>query len=233
MAPSIPTLTSSGSKEVIAEPSATAEWDKYRSKILSVGKVAAAFRLEPNSGQQFTSFLPRMLHQQLISESVNDGGLELSFDGVGRSVEAAVMFSDASGFTQVTHLSRPKNQRAPSRAAHAHGVAPLPLARQHAPAARSRSPSAPVCAASRLIAPWLRAVMRAVRRVHLRRRGEGSLGSLVGATQNILHHRLGAVTDEHGVVDVVQAGVFPGVFHSWPAQLHTNQLVATQRWREQ
>ena len=78
-------------------------WAQYQAKIRAVGKVSTAFRLAaPDTAQVFSPYLPRMLQQELIDRSFRGRGLELEFTGSGRSVEAAVMFSDASGFTQLT-----------------------------------------------------------------------------------------------------------------------------------
>ena len=86
--------------EEVAEVKATG-WSPYKQKIRSVGKLAIAFRYDlPDSSHIFQSFLPRMLHQQLVDYSKMSQG-RLQFEAKGRSVEAAVMFSDASGFTQV------------------------------------------------------------------------------------------------------------------------------------
>ena len=96
------------SKSRATEDHSEAGWNKFSNKIRAMGKLAIAFRLDvPESSQVFTPYLPRMLHQQLLDYSV-PAGLQLKFAGEGRSVKAAVMFSDASGFTQVraAHTAR-------------------------------------------------------------------------------------------------------------------------------
>ena len=92
-------------------------WTPYKAKIRAVGQLCVVFKQDlPDAAQVFTSFVPRMLHQQLISYNV-PAGLQLDFFGEGRSVEAAVMFSDASGFTQVraARARRPKKPRKKKR----------------------------------------------------------------------------------------------------------------------
>lgn len=82
-------------------------WAAYRGKIRAVGKVSRAFQHNlPDTAAVFSSFLPRMLQSELIENSERGTGVELQFTGGGRSVTAAVMFSDASGFTQVRATRR-------------------------------------------------------------------------------------------------------------------------------
>ena len=123
-------LARSLSKPVAEEEAPTAAkevgWSPYRQKIRSVGKLSILFRTNLNTDQVFASFLPRMLHQQLLDYSLPGQGLQLEFKGAGRSVEAAVMFSDASGFTAVS------------------AAADAPAARLHARASPRPAPLSPM-----------------------------------------------------------------------------------------
>lgn len=134
---------SAQSKETVTDGSAEAEtvsvWRNYQTKIRAVGKVSAAFRMTvPDTAQVFSSFLPRMLQQELIENS-HMKGLELEFNGGGRSVEAAVMFSDASGFTQLTEklAQQPNGAEAMCAIMNAYLTEMITTSAQRAPHAQS------------------------------------------------------------------------------------------------
>ena len=79
-------------------------WSDFRQRIRFIGRFAAAFSIDYQGADSvFTSYMPRILHQQLLTYSQKGlGGYQLEFRGEGRHVKAACMFSDASGFTQLT-----------------------------------------------------------------------------------------------------------------------------------
>ena len=86
----------------VAEPGRKRGWNDYRRKIRAVGRVTLHFRNEtPESLAIYTTYLPRMLHKQILDESFASGA-QRDFSGKGKTVEAALIFSDASGFTAVS-----------------------------------------------------------------------------------------------------------------------------------
>lgn len=77
------------------------KWDEMRTKIKAMGRIAHIFNVKSDdAGKLFTPFIPKILHQQLLKYSEQIGH-KLEFAGEGLSVQGAVMFSDASGFTAV------------------------------------------------------------------------------------------------------------------------------------
>ena len=126
----------------VTEPTKKRGWNDYRRKIRAVGRVTLHFRNDtPESLAIYTTYLPHMLHQQILDESFASGA-QRDFSGNGKTIEAALIFSDASGFTAVSAL---RTRAMHARAFVRHGEersAPLltPLTTRSLASAPSRSP---------------------------------------------------------------------------------------------
>ena len=103
-----PSHGANGLREASSSEAPPLGWLPRRKRIAQLsGRLAVAFRVRRDV-PDFASFIPRLLHQQLLPTELGGGarrvgpGLEFAGDGAGRLLHAAAIFSDASGFTALT-----------------------------------------------------------------------------------------------------------------------------------